>query len=133
LIIINMPDKCFMLQRETTAFRNHSVLATVRSSTREAPMLKVAKAQRLAETAPVYAEDIEPALQDALAVLANIDAHYDGERERLELWTGPDSVKNRLAGQLEEAHRQEREPHVKRLAELHQRLMNETFYRHTVH
>jgi hypothetical protein len=96
-------------------------------------MLKVAKAQRLAETVPVYADDIEPALQDALAVLANIDAHYDGERERLELWTGPDSVKNRLAGQLEEAHRQEREPHVKRLAELHQRLMNETFYRHTVH
>jgi len=97
-------------------------------------MLKsMAKAQRLAETAPVYPDDIEPALQDALAVLANIDAHYDGERERLELWTGPDSMKDRLAAQLAEAHRQEREPHVKRLAELHQRLMTETFYRHTLH
>ena len=85
------------------------------------------------DAAPVYSDDIEPALQDALTILANIDAHYDGERERLELWTGPDSVKERLAGQLAEAHRQEREPHVKRLAELHQRIMNETFYRHTLH
>jgi hypothetical protein len=97
-------------------------------------MLKNAtKAQRPAESAPVYPEDLEPALQDTLAILANIDAHYDAERERLDLWPGPDSVKARLAGQLAEAHRQEREPHVKHLAELHQRLMSETLYRHTLH
>jgi hypothetical protein len=97
-------------------------------------MLKsLQRPQRPLDAAPVYSDDIEPALQDALTILANIDAHYDGERERLELWTGPDSVKERLAGQLAEAHRQEREPHVKRLAELHQRIMNETFYRHTLH
>ncbi|HEX8166203.1 MAG TPA: hypothetical protein VF601_10505 [Beijerinckiaceae bacterium] len=97
-------------------------------------MLKsAAKAQRPAETTPVYPDDLEPALQDNLALLANIDAHYDAERERLELWPGPESVKARLAAQLAEAHRQEREPHVKQLAELHQRLMAETLYRHTLH
>ncbi len=91
------------------------------------------KTQRLTETAPVYPDDLEPALQDALAVLANIDAHYDGERERLELWFGPESLKDRLAAQLADAHRREREPHAKRLAELHQRLMSETLYRQTLH
>jgi hypothetical protein len=99
-------------------------------------MLKSAsKFDRSAEIAssPMYPDDIQPAVQDTLAVLANIDAHYLGERERLEHWRGPASLKARLAADLEEAHRTEREPHVKRLAELHQRLMNETFYRHTVH
>ena len=97
-------------------------------------MLKsAAKAQRVLEAAPVYPEDLEPALQDTLALLANIDAHYDAERERLDHWPGPDSVKARLSAQLAEAHRQEREPYVKRLAELHQRIMSETLYRHTLH
>ena len=97
-------------------------------------MLKsAAKAQRVLEVAPVYPDDLEPALQDTLALLANIDAHYDAERERLDLWPGPDSVKARLAGQLADAHRREREPHVKRLAELHQRIMSETLYRQTLH
>ena len=97
-------------------------------------MLKsAAKARRALEAAPVYPEDLEPALQDTLALLANIDAHYDAERERLDHWLGPDSVKARLSAQLAEAHRQEREPYVKRLAGLHQRLMSETLYRHTMH
>jgi hypothetical protein len=97
-------------------------------------MLKsAAKAQRAMEAAPVYPDDLEPALQDTLALLANIDAHYDAERERLDVWPGPDSVKARLAAQLVDAHRQEREPYVKRLAELHQRIMSETLYRHTLH
>jgi hypothetical protein len=74
----------------------------------------------------MYPDDVEPALQDALAVLADIDAHYDGERERLEAWLGPESVKRRLASELAEAHRQEREPHVRLLAELHRRWMEAT-------
>jgi hypothetical protein len=97
-------------------------------------MLKHApKTDRLAEHAPVYPEEVEPAVQDALAVLANIDSHYDEERERLELWAGPKSVKERLSAELETARREEREPHVKRLAELHQRWMAATIYRHTLH
>jgi hypothetical protein len=97
-------------------------------------MLKTAtKANPTVETAPVYPDDLEPALQDTLAVLAIIDAHYDGERERLELWSGPESVKEKLAGQLEDAHRQEREPHVQRLAELHRRWTTEILYRQTLH
>lgn len=97
-------------------------------------MLKSAlTSNRVADSARVYPDDLEPAVQDLLSVLANIDTHYEGERERLELWSGPDSVKERLAAQLAEAHRQEREPHVKRLAELHQRWVTETLYRQTLH
>lgn len=97
-------------------------------------MLKSAlKSNRVADSAPVYPDDLEPAVQDLLSVLANIDTHYEGERERLELWSGPDSVKARLSAQLAEAHRQEREPHVKQLAELHQRWVTETLYRQTLH
>jgi hypothetical protein len=97
-------------------------------------MLKTAaKASATLEHAPVYPDDLEPALQDTLAVLANIDAHYDEERERLELWAGPETVKERLARQLEEAHREERQPHVKRLADLHRRWTTEVLYRQTLH
>lgn len=97
-------------------------------------MLKSApKANRVEDNSPVYPDDLEPAVQDLLSVLANIDTHYEGERERLELWSGPDSVKERLSAQLAEAHRQEREPHVKQLAELHQRWVTETLYRRTLH
>jgi hypothetical protein len=97
-------------------------------------MLKSAsKTSRVAETAPVYPDDVEPAVQDALSVLANIDAHYEGERERLDHWSGPETVKERLSSALAEAHQREREPHVKRLAELHQRWMSALLYRHTLH
>ncbi len=99
-------------------------------------MLKsAAKLNRLAETASprMYPDDIEPAVQDTLGVLANIDAHYERERERLEYWTGPSTVKERLAAELEEAHRTEREPHVRRLAELHQRWMSATMFRVALH
>jgi hypothetical protein len=97
-------------------------------------MLKTAaKAMPLVDTTPIYPDDLEPALQDTLAVLANIDAHYEGERERLELWSGPESVKSRLSAELEDAHRQEREPHVKRLADLHRRWTTEVLYRQTLH
>lgn len=91
------------------------------------------RSNRPVDSAPVYPDDLEPAVQDLLSVLANIDTHYEGERERLELWSGPESVKARLSAQLAEAHRQEREPHVKRLAELHQRWVTETLYRQTLH
>jgi hypothetical protein len=99
-------------------------------------MLKSAsKFDRSAEIAssPMYPDDIQPAVQDTLAVLANIDAHYLGERERLEHWRGPASLKARLAADLEEAHRTEREPHVQLLAELHQRWMSATMFRGTLH
>ena len=99
-------------------------------------MLKGAvKLNRMADTGHtrMYPDDIQPAVQDTLSVLANIDAHYEIERERLEQWSGPSTVKERLAAELEEAHRSEREPHVKLLAELHHRWMSATMFRGTVH
>ena len=78
----------------------------------------------LASSGPaIYPDDIQPVLQDTLAVLADIDAHFDGERERLEAWPGPDGVKRRLAAELAEAHRHEREPHVQVLVDLQRRWM----------
>jgi hypothetical protein len=75
-----------------------------------------------------YPVDLEPALQETLAILADIDAHYDGARERLEAAVDvPD--KERVAAELEERHRQEREPYVLHLAELYQRMMSATMYR----
>jgi hypothetical protein len=91
----------------------------------------VTSASVAAHTEPAfYPDDLQPALQDALALLANIDAHYDEERARLERWSGPDSMKARLGAQLEDAHRQEREPLVQRLAHIHQRWRAATIYRH---
>ena len=94
-----------------------------------------AKLHRPAEpaSARLYPDDVEPAVQDTLGVLANIDSHYEVERERLEQWIGPSTVKERLAAELDEAHRSEREPHVKLLAELHRRWMSETMFRGTLH
>ena len=97
-------------------------------------MLKsIPKATSFVDTAPIYPDDLEPALQDTLSILANIDAHYEGERERLAQWHGPASVKTRLAADLEEAHRKEREPHVLRLAELHRRWTSLAVSRQTLH
>ncbi len=93
-------------------------------------MLKSTLTSRpLSASPPVYPEDLEPALQTTLAVLAGIDAQYEEAREQLARWTGPEALKERFASQLEESHREERRPVVQRLAELHQEMMSLTLYR----
>ena len=87
-----------------------------------------ARASHGAEPA-MYPVDLEPAIQETLSILADIEMHYEEERGQLERWRGPDAVKSRLADHLETRHRQEREPYVQRLAELHQRMMSLTMFR----
>ena len=87
---------------------------------------------RLPESSAValsYSENFEPAIQDTLSALANIEAHYQYERERLERRSGPEEVKTRWRQELEERHRKERQPLVHHLAKLHQHTMTLTMFR----
>jgi hypothetical protein len=78
---------------------------------------------------PLYPDDLEGAIQDTLATLADIDCAYDERRSALWEWSGPQADKMRLLGEVDSLHRQEREPYVKRLAELHGRMVSMTLFR----
>jgi hypothetical protein len=63
---------------------------------------------------------LQPAIEAELAVLASIEARYWDERTKLEASALPSSVKDHLREQLEAKRNSAREPHVIRLAELHE-------------
>ena len=65
--------------------------------------------------------DLELAIEAELAVLASIEARYWDEWTKLEASALPLSVKDHLREQLEVKRNSAREPHVIRLAELHDR------------
>jgi hypothetical protein len=71
----------------------------------------------------VYPEDLQPALQNALALLADIDFRFQQERHKLAHWRGPESVKESLAEEMGREHQRAREPYVQMLAEIHRRIM----------
>jgi hypothetical protein len=60
-----------------------------------------------------------PAIEVELAVLASIEARYWDERTKLERSALPSQVKDHLRQQLEAKRNSAREPHVVRLAQLH--------------
>jgi hypothetical protein len=76
-----------------------------------------------------HAENFEPAIQDTLSALANIEARHQYEREQSERRSGPEGVKTRWQHELEERHRKEREPLAHHLAKLHQHTMTLTLFR----
>jgi hypothetical protein len=61
-------------------------------------------------------------IQRVLAVLSEVEACYESDRECLKGWSGPEAIRMRLSEHLEAHHAQEREPLVQRLAELHQQI-----------
>jgi hypothetical protein len=67
--------------------------------------------------------DLDRAIQQELAVLATIEADHCSACRWLDEWSAPEGVKEGLACRLEARHRSEREAHVLRLADLHQRRM----------
>ena len=79
---------------------------------------------------PIYPADLTPSLQAELAALAAIDAHYADKLHRLETWAGPQDTKERFAREAEACRRRDREPHVLRLGELHERMMALTMFTH---
>jgi hypothetical protein len=61
-------------------------------------------------------------IQHVLAVLSDVEACYESERECLKGWSGPEAIRVRLGKHLDTRHAQEREPLVQRLADLHQQI-----------
>ena len=78
---------------------------------------------------PLCPDDIEGALQDTLAILADIDSAYDERRSAVTVYPGTAFEKRGLLNQIDALHRQEREPYVKRLADLHQRSLFVTLFK----
>ena len=69
--------------------------------------------------APWSPDDLLAELQATLAALADLEALYKTDRERLDAWDGPEAIKQKFTAQLEERHQRDREPCVQRLADLH--------------
>src|SRR5436853_43358 len=68
--------------------------------------------------APVYPEDLLPALQDTLAALADLEVRVEIARDSLEAWSGPEEEKQRHRAELEQLHQHAREPLLRHLAGL---------------
>ena len=68
-------------------------------------------------------DHLDQAIQQELAALAAAAATHRSACRWLDEWSGPEGVKERVAHRIEERHRREREPHLLRLAELHQHRM----------
>ena len=64
---------------------------------------------------------LDRAIQRELAALATLEADHCSACRWLDEWSGPTEVKEHLARRLEARHRTEREAHVLRLADLHQK------------
>ena len=67
--------------------------------------------------------DLDRAIQQELAALATIEADHCSAYRWLDEWCAPEAVKEPVACRLEARHRTEREAHVLRLADLHQKRM----------
>jgi len=59
---------------------------------------------------PFYSDDLLPDLQRTLAILADLETRYEIARDRLERWSGPMEVKDRLLADVEQRYRAKREP-----------------------
>jgi hypothetical protein len=70
--------------------------------------------------APVYPDDLLPQLQNTLATLAGLQIRYEIERDFLENWSGPATIKDRLVAELNQGHTAHRERLVSCLARLQQ-------------
>jgi hypothetical protein len=68
-------------------------------------------------------DEIVPAVQSALAALADLETRYEIERERLDAWRGPKSAKERLSAALQERYRAERRRFVEQLEALQRMLL----------
>src|SRR4051794_7042050 len=98
------------------------------------PKSSTAYAPLKADETSTYPADLMPALQETLAILADLDTYYDGEVQKLERWPGPEVIKQRLSEQLTALHQREREPLLRRLAEPQQQIRSAArFKAHPVH
>jgi len=80
--------------------------------------------------AQTYPDDLEPLIQDELARLADVEARYEADLDRVLRRAKTSRVRDRAVRILAERHRKDREPRVLRLAELHHRMMAMRMFRH---
>ena len=76
-----------------------------------------------ADDAYAQVDEIVPAVQSALAALADLDTRYEIERERLDGWRGPKPAKERLSAALQERYRAERRRFAEQLEVLQRMLL----------
>jgi hypothetical protein len=55
-----------------------------------------------------YSTDLLPGMQDLLATVADLETHYESERERIEHGSGSEEIKQRAFAELEAAHQHRR-------------------------
>lgn len=71
----------------------------------------------------MYSHNIQPQLQSLLSTLADIDFDYELERETLSNSSTDSGLKIKALGNLKARHRERREPYIRQLAVLQQRMM----------
>ena len=81
------------------------------------PTLAAVQSSRASESL----NSLDRAIQRELAALAILEADHRSACRWLDEWSGPKDVKEHLARRLEARHQTEREAHVLRLADLHQK------------
>ncbi|WP_372423689.1 hypothetical protein [Salinarimonas chemoclinalis] len=78
-------------------------------------------ARRPAAAAHADPHDMLPAVQETLAILADLAFAHASARERLALWDGPEAVKTEIARDLDARHAAAAAPYERRLAALQER------------
>ena len=76
-----------------------------------------------APPAKVYPPEILPLMQSLLSSLARIDQEYEEERDALRRSTLDELAKQRAMSVLAQRHRQRREPYVREIHTLEDRIM----------
>ena len=71
----------------------------------------------------VYSPDNEVLLQSMLTTLADLDFAYEQERERVSRSTQDVNLRARMLQKLRDQHRERREPYLRHLTALHERIM----------
>ena len=74
----------------------------------------------------IYSQEDQVLLQSLLATLANLDFDYERERERINSGTTAPDLKARALRRLEERHRERREPYLRHLTVVQDRVMGDT-------
>lgn len=69
-------------------------------------------------------DDVQVAIQNTLAALADVDSYFESELTALSGWSGPETIKTRIARELAENHQRDRAPYVQHLALLQRRMMS---------
>lgn len=72
----------------------------------------------------MYSPNLQPLLQSLLATLADIDFEYERQREKISDSTPDINLKIRVLEKLKAQHRERREPYLRQLAVLQEKMFH---------